>query len=347
MKIRSVAHEAVRDDLIGCVVATNVRGADGILLRKGDVLTSANIGRLADVAETEWPLHLIQPDAGDVNENEAALRLARAVAGVGVRVGAPVESRVDLVANERGLLKIDARRLAALNCIEGLAVFSLYNDQAVEAGTVVAGAKVTPLLYPERLLTEAESIGRGDTAVVRVMPFLPRPVGAIVRARVGSKQRERFAEVAALKFGWFGAPLLPIETVSEKPRDIAQALHRLADRGAEVMIVVGGSSSDPLDPNFVALAEAGARMERHGAPTHPGTNFWLAYLAHGRHDIPIFGLASCGMFSRTTVGDLFLARTLTGEHLTRTHIAELGLGGLFTRDMRFRFPPYHLPDAED
>jgi hypothetical protein len=77
-------------------------------------------------------------------------------------------------------------------------------------------------------------------------------------------------------------------------------------------------------------------MERQGAPAHPGTLFWLAYW----EETAIFGLASCGMFSRTTLGDLFLARFCAGERLTSRDIARMGHGGLFTRELAFRFPSY-------
>jgi len=77
-------------------------------------------------------------------------------------------------------------------------------------------------------------------------------------------------------------------------------------------------------------------MERHGVPAHPGSLFWLAYLA----DVPLLGMPACGLFSQATVFDLVLPRVLAGERVGRAWLAELGHGGFLTRDMAFRFPPY-------
>jgi hypothetical protein len=46
------------------------------------------------------------------------------------------------------------------------------------------------------------------------------------------------------------------------------------------------------------------------------------------------------MFSQATTFDLILPRILAGETITNEEIARLGHGGLLSREMAFRFPPY-------
>lgn len=77
----------------------------------------------------------------------------------------------------------------------------------------------------------------------------------------------------------------------------------------------------------------------YGAPVHPGSMLWLAY----RGEIPVFNLASCSMFSRSTSADLILPWLMAGERVGAADIAALGYGGSLDRDMQYRFPPY---DAE-
>jgi molybdopterin biosynthesis enzyme len=93
---------------------------------------------------------------------------------------------------------------------------------------------------------------------------------------------------------------------------------------------------DELDPTFRALDELGARRERHGVPAHPGSLFWLARL----RDVAIVGMPSCGLFSQATVFDLVLPRILAGERVDARALSKLGHGGLLTRDVAYRFPPY-------
>ena len=54
----------------------------------------------------------------------------------------------------------------------------------------------------------------------------------------------------------------------------------------------------------------------------------------------ILGLPTCGAYSRATAADLLLPRLLTGEPPTLQTVSRLGHGGILTRSMRFRFPPY-------
>ena len=78
------------------------------------------------------------------------------------------------------------------------------------------------------------------------------------------------------------------------------------------------------------------RLERVGVPAHPGSLLWLGRL--GR--VPVVGMPSCGLFSRATVFDLVLPRLLAGLPVDSQWLASLGMGGLLTRDVAARFPPY-------
>ncbi|HEX2912405.1 MAG TPA: hypothetical protein VH186_16470 [Chloroflexia bacterium] len=328
--------------VLGQVVATNVpdfeRGT-GYLFHKGDILEAAKLASLATHAPADYSLHLIQMEEGEVSEDTAGLRLAELVAGPGIIKSGPVESRVNLLAKQRGLLRIDVPRLDLINEVPGVAVFTLYDAMAVEAGTEVAGAKVTPLVYPVTLLQEVEKVVRSQPGpLIDVLPFRPLKVGVIVREQLKAGPRARFISAVEQKFNWFGAELLDVKVVEAAAEQMAVALEGFKSRGADLILHVGGHSSDPLDPIFPTLERLGIEMTRHGAPAHPGTLFWLAYWGN----TALFGLASCGMFSRTTLGDLFLARIMAGERLTARAIAQMGQGGLFTRDMAFRFPPYGL-----
>jgi len=46
------------------------------------------------------------------------------------------------------------------------------------------------------------------------------------------------------------------------------------------------------------------------------------------------------MFSQATTFDLVLPRLLAGEVVGNRELAGLGHGGLLSRDMAYRFPPY-------
>lgn len=323
---------ATADILLDRVLCHDVRDAAGkIAVPKGARLDAPAVETLL---ATPWEeLHLLALEPGDVHEEEAGRRLAAAVTGDGVEVKGYTGGQWTLSATRRGLLRIDTARLTDANAHEGVSVFTLFSGQPVEAGETVAKAKVTPLAIPEQTLRALESLGGG---LVGVAGFRPVTIGAVANERLEPKQRARFESALKQKVDWFGSRLLPVRFSSATDQGVAGELRALRKDGARVLIVAGASALDPLDPVFSALTLIGAPMERHGAPAHPGSLLWLARW----DDAPVLGMPTCGMFSQATTFDLVLPRLLAGETIGNRELAALGHGGLLSREMAYRFPPY-------
>jgi hypothetical protein len=323
---------AAPDVLLDRVLCHDVRDAAGkIALPKGARLDGPAVQTLL---ATPWQeIHLIALEPGDIHEEEAGRRLADAVVGDGVEVKGYSGGQWTLVATRRGLLHIETARLADVNAHEGISVFTVFSGQPVEAGETVAKAKVTPLAIPEQTIRAIEQLGDG---LVGVESFRQMTIGAVARESLEPRQRTRFESALKQKIDWFGSRLLPVRFAGASDRAGADELLALRREGANVLIVAGASALDPLDPVFSALTLVGAPMERHGAPAHPGSLLWLA-----RWDgAPVLGMPTCGMFSQATTFDLVLPRLLAGESIGNRELAGLGHGGLLSREMAYRFPPY-------
>ena len=336
MRAQSIPREGIApEQLRGRILCNPMREeGGGIVFRKGQRLDGGDLPRLLELPWDE--LHLIQMDAGDLHEDEAGRRLAAAVAGEGIAVGAMSGGHWPLSATRRGILEIDTDALRRINSIDGISVYTLFHGQIIDAGEPVARAKIIPLVLSAERLDEVERVARETKGIIRIRPFLPLRVGAVVQETLGQRAMERFRDVLGEKLGWFGAELLPPRFVDSRPEALADALRATVDAGAATVILAGTRAMDPLDPAFGALDRLGIQIERHGVPAHPGSLFWLARL----DEVPVLGMPSCGMFSRATVFDLLLPRVLAGERIGRMELAELGHGGFLTREMTFRFPPY-------
>ena len=330
--------DATADLLIGRVLCHDVRDAAGkVALAKGAVLDAAGARALLALPWEE--IHLLAVEPGDLHEEDAGRRLATAATGDGVEVKGYTGGQWTLTAARRGLLRVDLRRLADVNVHEGIAVFSLFDGQPVERGETVAKAKVTPLVISGETVRAVEKAA-ADGAVA-VAPFRPAVIGAVARESLEPRQRARFEAALQQKVDWFGSRLLDIRFAEPSARGVADELTALRGEGAEVLIVAGASALDPLDPVFGGLALLGARMERHGAPAHPGSLLWLARW----NGLAVLGMPTCGMFSQATTFDLVLPRLLAGERVGNREIAGLGHGGLLSREMAYRFPPYRAGAA--
>ena len=337
MKAEALGGDALTAEAIeGAILAQTIEDPGDhhrALLLKGRRLSAQDLElvRRAGVRE----LHVVRMDPGDVHEDQAARRLAALVAGPGIAVFGPVESQMRLGADTNGILQVDVEALNALNAIDDVSIFTLFDGQLVSQGKTVAGVKVTPFVVAEVRLRQAERVAGASGGVVRVLRFRSMRVAVLVRERLDAAQRQRFQESIVMKVAWFGSRVQAIRYVADDPAQVAEALAGLA-QDADLVLTAGANATDPLDPTLLALSRIGARMERQGAPAHPGSAVWLAYLG----EMPIFGVAACGMFSKATVLDLLLPRLFSGVRLSARDFAGLGHGGLLSRDMAFRFPPY-------
>ena len=308
-------------------------------IRKGHRLHAGDVALLDAL---DRPVHAIVLEPGDVHEDDAGARLAAAVAGPGVEVRGPKFSRYNLVANRKGLLRVDPEALLRLNRLPGVAIFTLEDRLPIVPGKIVTGVKVTPVAVADTTLVQAEAISAA-APVAQVVPFQPLRVGVISTEGPDWRVRDRFQSSVTQKIGWYGGSVLGF---SDAPRDsaaIATEIDRLADAGADLVLIAGGNTIDPLDPTLLALDRVGAEIVRFGAPAHPGSMFWLAY----RGDLPIFNLASCSMFSKATIADIVLPWIMTGERVSADTLAALGFGGLLDRGMAFRFPAYDVDGVEE
>ena len=303
------------------------------LLLKGRILSRDDWPVVARAGVTE--LHVVRMEPGDIHEDQAARRLAELVAGPGIVRHDPVESQVRLSAAVNGIFQVDVAQLQALNSVEDVSVFTLFDGQLVSKGKTVAGVKVTPFVVPQARLEQAAKVTQRPDGIVRVLAFKPMRVAILVRERLDPPQRERFQASIAMKVGWFGSRISEIRYVADDVQAVEQAVSDLLG-DADLLLTAGANATDPLDPTLVALEGLAAHIEKRGAPAHPGSAVWLAYL-DGK---PIFGVAACGMFSRATVLDLILPRLFTGARVTAADFHGLGHGGLLSKDMAFRFPPY-------
>ena len=328
----------IADPETSTLVITEDVTLGGRRIRKGHRVTRDDVPVLADL---ERPVHAVLLESGDVHEDDAGARLARRWPGRASPFAAR-PSAGSMIANTKGLLRVDADALLRLNRLPGVAIFTLEDRIPVVPGKIVTGVKVTPVAVAEATLLEAEAIA-AEGPVVQVAPFHPLRVGVISTEGPDWRVRDRFQASVAQKIGWYGGSVIGF---SDLPRDaevIAAEIDRLEGEGADLVLAAGGNTIDPLDPTLRALDVAGAEIVRFGAPAHPGSMFWLAY----RGMLPIFNLASCSMFSKATIADVVLPWIMTGERVEPDTLAGLGFGGLLDRGMTFRFPPYDVDGVEE
>lgn len=331
MKPMAISPVQIGDQHLGMVI-TRDQPTDGKTYRKGHQIAPDDLSNLATSSQ---PIHAIQLEDDDVPETTAVPLIAEAVRGEHTTLQPMVQGRINIRSAVRGLLRIDTDALLELNRDSDIGVFTHYDSVAVDADTMIAGVKIAPVAVERARLDAA--LGRISGPIVNLLPFKPLKVVCIVTEALQGRVRDRFEQTLQEKMDWYGADLQRIVWLDENSEVIAESIQKEVVE-ADLLFTAGSHMMDPLDPILIALKESGADLVRLGAPAHPGSMVWVAW--HETTQTPIVSLASCSMFSRSTVADLMMPHIFAGERITNETFAMLGHGGLLDRGMDWRFPPY-------
>lgn len=309
-------------------------GGKGPAFRRGHVIQPGDIPLLLDIGKR----HVFVADSspGMLHEDEAARRLARAVAGPGLDATEPCEGRINLKARHAGLLTIDVPALQRCNGLGDIVVTTRHTHRPVTSGQALAGLRVVPLTIAEEHVAAAETLCREAFPLIQVRPFRSLPVGMVTTGSevYSGRIADTFGPVVREKFAAMGCPILRQILVSDDTAMTAEAILTLIGEGARMVVVTGGMSVDPDDRTPAAIRAAGAHVTLYGAPVFPGAMFLLARIG----DVPVLGLPGCVMYYRASIFDLIVPRLLAGVPVRKEDITALGHGGYCAGCAECRFP---------
>lgn len=311
----------------------------GARFRKGQVIKEEDIPVLLSMGKEH--IYVWEQTPGLIHENDAAIRLAKAISGTGIVLSEPKEGKVNLTAAYDGLLYASPEAILSLNSIEYVVLATLHNHMPVKANQKVAGTRVVPLMVEENIVQTAEALAASCAEpVMRVLPLKPHKVGIVTTGSEIYHGRipDKFGPVLKAKIEGWGSAVISQTFAPDDMSVIQEKIHEHLQAGAELILVTGGMSVDPDDVTPAAIKEMGAELVAYGAPVLPGSMFLLAY----HNNVPILGLPGCVMYAHTTVFDLVTPRILAGERLTRLDIAKLGHGGLCLECPVCTYPHCHF-----
>jgi molybdenum cofactor cytidylyltransferase len=307
----------------GAILAHSVRVV-GTRLRKGRVLSADDIAALTRAGVTE--VTVARLDEGDVPEDEAAARLAKASAAAGVRVGAAFTGRANLHAEASGVAVIDAARVHALNAIdEAITIATLAPFARVAPRGMLATVKIIPFAAPRAAVEAAEALL--GAPIVRVAPFRPHAVALISTALADTKPALLDKNRAALeaRVNGLGSAIVFEDRVEHRADELAEAIKRARTHLADPILIFGASAiTDRRDVVPAAIERAGGRIVHFGMPVDPGNLLLLGEL----DGTGIVGLPGCARSPRLNGLDFVLWRLMADLPLGRGELAAMGVGGL-------------------
>ena len=307
----------------------------GPAFRKGHIIAEEDIPLLLSLGKDH--VYIWENDENMLHENDAAQILYTLCAGEHMHASPVKEGKIELIADIDGLLKVDRRKLLAVNSLGEMMIASRHGDFPVRPGDKLAGTRVIPLVIEKSKMERAKEAAAGGP-IFRVLPFRPKKVGIVTTGNevFHGRIQDGFTPVILKKVAAFGAEIVGHELSDDDPEHITRCIHRVLEAGSELVICTGGMSVDPDDRTPAAIRASGARIVSYGAPVLPGAMFLLSYW--GEKNIPIIGVPGCAMYHHRTILDLVLPRLFADDEITKEDLDRLGEGGLCLNCEVCRFP---------
>ncbi|MBB6251321.1 NTP transferase domain-containing protein [Nitrospirillum iridis] len=315
-------------DAEGALLAHGLK-LGGLRYAKGRRLTAADLAALAAAGLAE--VVAVRLDPGDLGEDTAATRVARAIAGPGLSITPATTGRVNLMATNPGLLLIDTPRLNRLNQVdEAVTVATAPPYTPLDGGAMAATVKIIPFAIAEDLAARVELLAReGEGPALRLAPWRGIRAGLVQTRLPGLKAAtlEKTSGVTAARLAQVGGTLVAETRVAHDAAAVAGALTDLSRLALDLLLVIGASAiTDRRDVLPSGIERAGGLIRHFGMPVDPGNLMLLGRLG----EAPVLGLPGCARSPRVNGFDWILQRVAAGLDVTPGDIMGMGVGGLLT-----------------
>ena len=295
----------------------------GPIFRRGHMVREEDIEKLKKIGK-EY-LYIWQPEEGKIHEDEASLRLSRAVAGENIELTQAVEGKITLKSLIRGLFKVKRELLYEINAMENITIPCLPNHFKAEKGQKLSGVRVVPLMIKEKKILKIEELCQKKGKVFDVKKYKKLKTGIITTGNEVYKGliKDAFGPLLRKKFSYFEAVIKKQIYCLDNKEEIKKAILFFKQQEVDLIALSGGMSVDPDDLTPGAIRESGAKVITYGAPVQPGNMFMLAYLG----TTALIGIPGASLFYKNTILDIVLPRIFAGDILNKRDFVMLGEGG--------------------
>jgi len=324
----------------GCVLAHSVKiGTKRVA--KGTQLDQPLITSLLKEGHSTVVVARIAAD--DVAENTAALAIAEAIAGDGLRIDKAHTGRVNIFAAEDGLLCFDRQSVIDLNSIdESLTFATLKENSMVLKGRMVATSKIITYAVQNSVVQQALEVVQAHPLHVSA---LRSQTGVLIQTRLPTikestldKSYRVTQERLQSRYAQLNAEFRCDHNVESLVRELGNP-----DVLAANWILIAGASaiSDRNDVIPAAIVAAGGTVDRYGIPVDPGNLLLLGRLGHST----VLGLPGCARSPKYNGLDQILDRLACDVPITNDWLNGLSVGGLLDEDLA-RPQPRRAPALE-
>ncbi|MBR6951015.1 MAG: molybdopterin-binding protein [Oscillospiraceae bacterium] len=325
------------EDAVGMTLCHDITamrdGFKGAAFRRGHVIVPEDIPALLDLGKRT--VFIWEENAGELHEEDCALRMAAMAPVEGAHYEGPSEGKVLLIADREGMFRVDTDLLRQINGIGDITISTLPDHYPVCSGQRLASMRIVPLVTKEEQILRAEALCQGRK-LLDLLPYRIKKAGVIITGSevYSGRIRDKFEPVVRAKLSLYHDIVLGASICDDDLTMIEDAARTFMEQGADLLIFTGGMSVDPDDLTPSAIRGLGAEIVTHGLPSQPGNMTLVAYLG----DVPVLGIPGAAISRPTTMFDVLLPQIHADVRLTKADLINLGDGGLCQSCSKCHFP---------
>ncbi len=325
------------EDAIGMALCHDITamrdGFKGAAFQRGHVITEEDVPKLLDLGKRT--VFIWEDQAGEIHEEDAALRMAAMAPVSGAHYIGPSEGKVLLIADSRGMFRVNTQLLKQINSIGDITISTIPDHYPVEVGMRMASMRIVPLVTKEEQIIRAEKLC-ADSRLLDLRSYRHLKIGVIITGSeiYTGRIQDKFEPVVRAKMQKYPSEILAVAICDDDLSMIKSAAEQCLNAGADLLIFTGGMSVDPDDLTPTAIRELGADIISHGVPSQPGNMTLVGYL----NNVAVLGVPGAAISLPTTMFDVLLPQIFAGDRLTRADLINLGDGGLCQQCKVCHFP---------
>lgn len=298
-------------------------GFKGVAFQRGHIIREEDIDHMLRIGKQH--IFVWEENAGEIHEDDCARRMAAMAPVEGAHYTEPAEGKVLLLADRRGMFRVNTQLLKKIDSIGDITICTLPDHYPVEVGARLASMRIVPLVTKEEQIVEAEGLC-AEEKLLDLRPYQHKKIGVIITGSevYHGRIQDKFEPVVRAKMKQYPSEIVGITICDDDLDMIVNAAKAHLESGADFLIFTGGMSVDPDDLTPTAIRQLGADIITHGVPSQPGNMTLVAYLG----DVPILGVPGAAIKLPTTIFDVLLPQVFAGEKITREELINLADGGL-------------------
>lgn len=323
------------EEAIGLPLAHDLTQVDaeaktkGARFRRGQILAEDDLPLLRRMGRLNLSIMLLDDD--EIHEDDAALTLAKALAGCGLEIQGPEEGRCRLISNRNGVARFDPDTLKHINLDREWSFASRSANSVVVPGSSVAAFRILPLTISRTSLDHAIEAAKPFA----VHSFIPLGVGLVTTGSEiqSGMVKDSFLEKLMRKLDELGGTFAGQRICGDGAEEIQKAIRDTLTEGADIVICTGGMSVDADDRTPHAIRAEADEVIFRGVPAMPGSNLMLARAGQSW----IIGAPACVVHDERTTLDRLLIALFAGLS-EEIDVKNWGVGGLCARCRTCIFP---------